>query len=289
MLGVMGRVWLVAKKGCGRTLVVTALFLWGNSAALVDWLATSAGLTLIAAPAHAMVTFSSTGSGNDEILSASASFNLAVSGTTTQLVVTLTNTGAYNPNDPADILTTVFFSLPGDPTLTRVSAVLDTGSTLFFQGAVTNEPSGNVIGGEWAYKTGLTGAPGGADQGISSSGLNLFGPHDVFPGPTLGGLEGKPPDGVSWGLTTSVDDSSAYNGGLTRRGFIKNSVVFTLGNVPASLDSSQISNVRFQYGTSSSEPNIVGVAVAVPESSTFALVSGRLLAIVLLRRRSRPH
>lgn len=281
MLRVLGRARPVVEGWRAWVCRVASPFLSGNFIVLVGWLAATTGLTVITAPTHAMVTFSGTGSGNNEVLSASASFNLAVSGTTTQLVVTLTNTGAYNPNDPADILTSVFFSLPGDPTLTRVSAVLDAGSTLFLGGAVTNEPSGNVVGGEWAYKTDLNHAPGGADQGISATGLNLFGRHDVFPGPTLGGKEGTPPDGVAWGLTTASDNANAYNGGLTRRGFIKNSVVFTLGNVPASLDLSQISNVSFQYGTDLGDPNIV----AVPESSTFALVSGGLLAAIVLRRR----
>jgi hypothetical protein len=263
--------------------------LGGNSVATVGWLAASTGLIVIAAPAHAIITFSGTATGNDEVLSASASFDLAASGTTTQLIVTLTNTGGYNPNDPADILTGIFFLLPGDPMLTRVSAVLGSGSTLFFQGAVTNEPSGDVVGGEWAYKTGLTGAPRGANQGISSSGLTLFGPHDVFPGPTLGGLEGKPSGGVSWGLTTSLDDSTAYNGGLTRRGFIKNSVVFRLGDVPANLDLSQISNVSFQYGTGLAEPTIIATLDAAPEPSSSALASGGLLVIALLRRRGRAR
>jgi hypothetical protein len=244
-----------------------------------------APLVVIAFPAHAIVVFSGTGAGNDKVLSASASFDLAVSGTATQLVVRLTNTGDYNPNDSADILTAIFFSLPGDPTLTRISAVLNAGSSLFFQGAVTNEPCGDIVGGEWTYKAGLTGAPSGANQGISSAGFSWFGPSDVFPGPTLGTKEGTPPNGVAWGLTTTNDNARAYNGGLAGRGFIKNSAVFTLGNVPASLELSQISNVSFQYGTTLDEPNIV----VVPEPNTLVLTSAAFLGTTLVRRRRCVH
>jgi hypothetical protein len=244
-------------------------------------------LTLAALPASAMVTFFGTGNGNDEVLSASVSFDLAVSGTATQLVVTLSNTGSYNPNDSADILTGVFFFLPADVLLTRVSARLASGSTLFYQGAVTNEASGDVVGGEWAYKSGLAGAPSGANQGISSAGLGWFGPADVFPGPDLGTKEGAPPSGVAWGLTTTNDNARAYNGGLAGRGYIKNSVVFTLGNVPASLDPLQISHVSFQYGTALYEPNLIGIVI--PEPSTFALAFGGLLTTILLGQRRRVY
>jgi hypothetical protein len=287
MLRVPRRARSVVKEWCEWGLTATLRPFRGGFIAFAAWLAASIGLGLVAVPAQAMITFFGNGTGNNnEALSASVSFDLAISGITTQLVVTLTNTGAYQPNDPADILTAVFFTLPGDPTLSRVSAVLDSSSVLFLQGAAAIESSGNVVGGEWAYATDLTHAPHGASQGISATGFNLFGPPDVFPGPMLGGLEGKPPDGVSWGLTTSMDDASAYNGGLTRRGFIKDSIVVTLGDVPAGLDLSGISDVSFQYGTSLRKPNIIGV---IPEPSTLALLSGGLLAVFILRRRHRAR
>jgi hypothetical protein len=51
--------------------------------------------------------YTGTAPGNDagETNSASVISNLFVSGTTTNLIVTLTNTALYKPNDPPDILT----------------------------------------------------------------------------------------------------------------------------------------------------------------------------------------
>ena len=79
-------------------------------------------LAFAATPAQSAVTYTGTAPGNDagETNSASVVFNLSVSGPTTNLIVTLTNTALYKPNDPPDILTAVFFSLTGDPTLTKV-------------------------------------------------------------------------------------------------------------------------------------------------------------------------
>src|SRR5437868_484047 len=67
------------------------------------------------------LTFSGSAPGNDpgQTNSASLTFSLFVSGGTTNLFVTLENTAGYKPNDPADILTAVFFTIPGDPALTR--------------------------------------------------------------------------------------------------------------------------------------------------------------------------
>src|SRR5258708_7356641 len=74
-------------------------------------------LVFVATPAKSAVTFSGTGPGNNagETNSASVTFSLSISGTATNLLVTLTNLATYKPNDPSDILTAVFFSLAGDP------------------------------------------------------------------------------------------------------------------------------------------------------------------------------
>ncbi len=63
------------------------------------------------------LTFTATGHGDDtnETLSASATFVV----TNLQLVITLSNTSAFDPDDSADILTGIFFTLDGDPLLTR--------------------------------------------------------------------------------------------------------------------------------------------------------------------------
>jgi len=76
------------------------------------------------------------------------------------LIVTLTNISDADVTAPEQVLTGVFFNLAGNPTLDRGSATLNSGSTVLFGGT---DPGG-VVGGEWAYKSGLTGAPGGVSQ-----------------------------------------------------------------------------------------------------------------------------
>ena len=91
------------------------------------------------------LTFTATGPGDNrgETLHASAIF--AVSNL--NLIVTLANTGTFDPNDPADILTALFFTIPEQLALTRISAELGPDSS------VIDHPlplgfDGNV-GGEW--------------------------------------------------------------------------------------------------------------------------------------------
>lgn len=239
-----------------------------------------AALVFATAPAKAAVTFSGSGLANSnsagETNTATATFDLSISGTTTNLVVTLSNTAVYTPNDDPDILTAVFFTLAGNPTLTKISGVLNAGS-----GAVENGTNltvaGGVIGGSWCYLGGLTNAPRGANQGISSAGFNIFGPPDVFPGAALPD-DSPVPDGIGGGLTTTVD--AGISDGLSGRPFIQYSAVFTLGDVPASLTLADISDVNFQYGTALSEGNI-------PEPTSLALTALAIGGLLLLPRRWR--
>jgi len=238
-------------------------------------------LASVMTPANAAVTFSGHAAGNDagETNSATVTFALTVSGTTTDLVVTLTNTANYKPNDGPDMLTAVFFTLTGDPTLSKISALLNTNSVGVENGATLTVPGG-VVGGSWAYAAGLSGAPGGANEGISAAGFSWFGPGNLFPGSALPGDSG--PDGVGGALTTAVDDGSKYNGGLKGRPFIMDSAVFTLGDVPASFNLSQISGVGFAYGTMPDQ-----IIATVPEPSAIALAGAGLLFVGVFGRRRR--
>lgn len=200
-----------------------------------------------------------------------ASARFQVSGT--NLIVTLTNTSTADVTEPVYVLTGVFFDITGPTvTLSRTSAVLAAGSTVI--GAA--QPAGGVVGGEWAYKSGLSGAPFGTHNGISSSGLGLFGPSDRFPGDNLSGP--TDPDGLQYGITSAGDNPATHNGGADTE-LIKNSVVFTLAGVPEHFDpSTRIVNVAFQYGTALTEPSYLVPAPAA---------SGLLAFGVLVARRRR--
>jgi len=199
-------------------------------------------------------------------LSAVASFELAGG----DLLVILTNTSPHDVMNPSEVLTAVFFNLPGNPTLSPISAVVAPGSAVWFGGT---EPGG-AVGGEWAYRSGLSGAPGGAFQGISSSGLDLFGKFDRFPGANLQGPDS--PDGLQYGITSAGDDPNTGNQKVKgSEALVHSSVVFRFGNVPGNLRLSAISAVSFQYGTSLSEPNVPDSKN--PEPATLLLVAPALL------------
>lgn len=169
------------------------------------------------------------------------------------LQITLTNESAFDALAPVDILTALFFDITPPPVpLTRLSATVAPGSTVFFG---STDP-GNIVGGEMAYSSGLSGAPGNAGLGVSSIGAGLFGPGDLFPGSNLQGPTS--PDGLQYGLTSTGDNMVTGNSAVTGDfALIRNAVIYRLGGLPLDFDpSTRITNVSFQYGTDLSEPNI---------------------------------
>jgi hypothetical protein len=233
-----------------------------------------------------VTTFTGSGTNSDSGQAISASVTFQATGST--LTVTLTNTSLADVLVPTDVLTSVAFSITGDPGLSSVSAVLSPGSSVLFG---TTDP-GNVVGGEWAYLNNINFH--GANSGISSTGLGIFG-SPTFPGNDL-----QPPvsvDGLQYGITSAGDNPLTGNTDVTGKyALIQNSVTFTLGNLPGGLSASDISGVVFQYGTNLSDTTLTGgrtpngnLLTPVPPSAVLlGLGAFGLVSRSLLRRRYWP-
>lgn len=196
------------------------------------------------------------------------------------LLVTLINSSSADVMTPEDVLTGVFFDIAGPGlSLAAQSATLDTGSVVRW-GA--SEPGGGV-GGEWAFRSGLSGAPGGTAYGISAAGLGLFGPHEAFPGANLHAQNG--PQGLNYGLLSAADDPLTGNTPVTGQfPLIQSGVVFTLSGLPEEFDLASITNVNVQYGTSLSEPSFITPIISVPAPTAGA---GLACGVLLVMRRRR--
>lgn len=221
------------------------------------------------------------------------------------LQVTLTNKSTADTLVPTDVLTAVYFSGIANVAIQSGinfgSAVLAPGSTVFYDAG--GQPAGGVVGGEWAYNTFASGATGidnagntiTSTQGLSSTGVDLFGPGNRFPGADLQSPDS--PNGVEYGLLTAGDLSATGNGGITGSGgLIKNAVIFTMLNTSVTpLTLSSLTSVWFQYGTSLTEPQFRGSLVPggtvpeVPLPAALPLLLGGLGGLAWLARRQKRN
>ena len=222
-------------------------------------------------PTPTCYTVTGSVAGPNGTLSAQAIFQINGSN---ELVITLSNTAAADVLVPAEILTGIGFTLDG-VTLTPVSAKLSNGSTVVYD--PDGQPAGGVVGGEWAYASGIDFH--GAEEGISSAGLGLFG-NANFPGADLSSPQAV--NGLNYGILSVGDNTATGNSGVTGSGGqVKDTVKFklamsgTVSDLPGAL-----SDVVFQWGTALNEPH-----TNTPIPGTAALLGLGALGFVVFRRR----
>jgi len=254
-----------------------------------------AGLILAASgPALATAVFVGDDMGwIDEVhRSAMAVFEQTATGMTVTLtnLSTLPNVGDASLGGTA-VLTGVFFNIAGSsPSLTANYALAAPGSIVNPQnssewdkaGVQAQIAAGNVTG-EWAYggdvnhkfsQPVLNEGPVIVKYGISSAGLNEFGPKDLFIGnaqhPSVNLDTPLSPDGANYGI---VSTDVVLNPGIGVLPLIQDSVTFTLTGFN---DVSMIQDVWFQYGTGWNEPDFTvyvggqGPENPIPEPVTMA-------------------
>jgi hypothetical protein len=227
--------------------------------------------------------FQGIGTGANTGLRANAEFS--TSGSNLQVKLTNSAMAPFTVDDPSEVLTGVFFDISGNPALSKSggSAQIPSGSTWVNFSA----PPGFTgdVGGEWAFKSGFgSGLP---QFGLGGSGLGgTFGSGDTFTNADLSGGSGA--GGVDWGLVSSNYNAGDGNGGIKNEPLIRNSAIFTLTGLAPGFDlgSVTISNVRFQYGTTMTEPSIDGSPV--PEPSTLTILGLAVAPLVRRRLRRRP-
>ena len=113
--------------------------------------------------------------GGDQRDNAEAVFAVVPEG----LEIILSYTSMLDVTGASDVLSAVFFDIPGGPVLTPISALIAPGSVIDLEPG--GDPLNENVGGEWAYST-----AGPRNQGISAVGLGIFGKAN-FPGENLEG------------------------------------------------------------------------------------------------------
>ena len=147
----------------------------------------------------------------------------------------------------------------------------------------TNGGPGSFDGG-WQFRENLGGL-GSLTQtrGLGTNGLGIFNGNDVMD-----------VDNEDYALTSAGDNvATSQAKQLFNHPLIKNTISFMLSGLPNGFSESSISNVRFQYGTSLTEPSIIvptGVipsAVPEPSSAILCLLAGGMTGFAGWRRSRR--
>jgi hypothetical protein len=200
------------------------------------------------------------------------------------LKITLSNSSAKPVEKPEQVLTGVFFNILQNPSLLQATP----GHTAMAPDGVVNAPSSTDmnVGGEWAYKKSDSSLLSNYHQGVSSSGLGILGKHDRF---SSGSNLAAPasPSGMEYGIISPGGIGPGVNMPIKTKPFIKNSAIFLFPGM-GDLDLKNLDKtVRFQYGTSVSEPYIIGSSNPEPGSlAVLGLGAGPLVARLRRRRRT---
>ncbi len=221
------------------------------------------GLGFSAAHSFA-IEFTFSGSGMDSASGNALSANAIFDITGNDLSITLQNTGVAATR-PGDVLTSLYFNLNGSPVLTPVSAALGREGSLLNPGF-----NSGSVGGNWEYMN-IPG-PHGATEGLSTTSIGSFGPRGNF-GPASGRL-----GGITFGL---VNGLGAHPGSRMGNTLVNDSLVFNF-TLPTGYDLTSISDVEFQYGTSSAGPLVRAQGNSVPDGGSTVVLLGAALATLAL-------
>lgn len=244
-------------------------------------------------------TFDASGSSVTDTTQLKAEATFTASGN--QLTLVLSNTASTNVLTTANALYALFFDFAPGYSLTKQSASLTAGSNVykgttllsdFNDDGISDNGASTDIGGAFAFKSGMTNAPGGGDWGVTSAGLGLNGTTTMFSNINLVG-EQNPPDGPPYGILSAGHVLGSGNSGVNNTPLVKSSVTFSfLITAPQNASSEDvvkgISNVVFHYGTAlTADTNLTGTLrvgtsasqTQVPEPSALALLGIGALAL----------
>ncbi len=227
-----------------------------------------------------------------------------------ELLITLTNTSTSDVVQQDELLQALFFDFDFDfdpldpPLLVPLKATLAPGSVIRFPEAAEGVNTAALIdagdvSSEFAFRDDIgTDTPSSADSdavpmharyGISASGFGVFGPNQrinqLNPDESDDADDLDPPespDGSNLGLLSAGDDPATGQSKVSgEEPLIQNAVTFRFA-LSSSFALDAIKNVVFQYGTSLSDPYLLGQRVVVTPPDGGAVPEPRTLVLLLL-------